>query len=240
MKLLLLEDQAADRDVLLAFLEKYARQTGYELTALPCAAPEDIPAGTTAFDTALLDIMIDGRPAGVEAARALRRRGFHGPVVFLTTSRDYYADGFEVDAAHYLIKPYTYEMFREAMARIIRQAGRPCRTVELPLGRRRVPVAENEILYVEVYGKETMVHTRQENLRVLLPLREVEALLAGGPFLRCFRNCVVNMAHIAHAEEDTFLLDDGTRVPITLRVKEEIKGEYLDYRFEKMRRKGHE
>lgn len=240
MKLLLLEDQVADRDVLLAFLEKYARQTGYELTALPCAAPEDIPAGATAFDAALLDIMMDGRPAGVEAARTMRRQGFRGPVVFLTTSRDYYAEGFEVDAAHYLIKPYTYEAFREAMARIIRQVGRPRRMVELPLGRRRVPVAENEILYVEVYGKETRVHTRQENLRVLLPLREVEALLAGGPFLRCFRSCVVNMAHIVHAEEDTFLLDNGTRVPITLRSKEEIKGEYLDYRFEKMRRKGHE
>lgn len=240
MKLLLLEDQAADRDVLLAFLEKYAHQMGYELTALACAAPEEIPTGKTAFDAALLDIMMDGRPAGVEAARALRARGFLGPVVFLTTSRDYYAEGFEVDAAHYLIKPYTYEAFREAMARMIRQAGRPRRTVELPVGRRRVPVAENEILYVEVYGKETMVHTRGEKLRVLLPLREVEALLADGPFLRCFRSCVVNMEHIVRVEEDAFLLDSGARVPITLRGKEEIKGEYLDYRFEKMRRKGNE
>lgn len=30
------------------------------------------------------------------------------------------------------------------------------------------------------------------------------------------------------------------RVPITLRCKQEIKGEYLDYRFEKIRRNGHE
>lgn len=74
-------------------------------------------------------------------------------------------------------KTYTYEAFREAMARIIRQVGRPYRTVELPPGRRRVPVAENEILYVEVYGKETMVHTRQENLRVRLAVTTIGAVL---------------------------------------------------------------
>lgn len=240
MKLLLLEDSAADRDVLLAFLEKYAHQTGYDLTALPCAAPEEIPIENIAFDVALLDIMMEGRAAGIEAARALRAQGFHGPVVFLTTSRDYYAEGFEVDAAHYLIKPYTYEAFLEAMDRIIRQTGRPRRMVELPVGRRRRTVAEDDILYVEVHGKETVVHTIQENLRVLLPLREVEALLVGSPFLRCFRSFVVNMEHIVRVEEDAFLLDNGARVAITLRNKEEIKGEYLDYRFEKMRRRGNE
>lgn len=240
MKLLLLEDQEADRDVLLAFLEKYTYQTGYTLAMLHCTGPEEIPAGKTAFDVALLDIMIDGCPAGVEVARALRERGFRGPIVFLTTSRDYYAEGFAVDAAHYLIKPYTYEAFQEAMARIIRQTGRPRRTIELPVGRRRQTVTEDEILYVEVHGKETLVHTRWENLRVLLPLREVETLLSNGSFLRCFRSCLVNMVHIAHAEEDTFLLDNGERVPITLRNKDEIKGEYLDYRFEKLRRNNHE
>lgn len=240
MKLLLLEDQAADRDLLLAYLEKYARQTGYNLTALPCAAPGEIPEEKSSFGAVLLDIMMDGRPAGVEAARMLRAQGFRGPIVFLTASRDYYAEGFEVDAAHYLIKPYTYEAFGEAMERIIRQAGRPRRTVELPVGRRRVTMAEDDVLYVEVYGKETLLHTKRESLRVLLPLRDVEALLSGGPFLRCFRSCLVNMEHIARAEEDAFLLDNGARVPITLRNKEEIKGEYLDYRFERMRRGGYE
>lgn len=240
VKLLLLEDQASDRNVLLTCLEKYTYQTGYALTALPCAAPKEIPIEKNAFDAALLDIMIDGQPAGVETARALRRRGFRGPMVFLTTSRDYYAEGFEVDAAHYLIKPYTYALFCEAMERLIRQTGRPHRTVELPVGRRRVPLEENEILYVEVYDKETMVYTKREKLRVLLPLREVEALLSGGSFLRCFRSCVVNMEHIVRAEDDAFLLDNGARVPITLRGKEDIKGAYLEYRFERMRRKGDE
>lgn len=240
MKLLILEDQMSDRDVLMAFLEKYAHQMGYALEALPCASLEKIPEENAAFDAALLDIMIEGHPAGVEAARALRARGFRGPIAFLTTSRDYYAEGFEVDAAHYLIKPYTYEAFREAMERLIRQAGRPRRTVELPVGRRRVFTAEDEILYVEVYGKKTLVHTVRGNLQVLLPLREVEALLAGEPFLRCFRSCIVNMEHIARVKEDAFVLDNGEQVPITLRSKEEIKGEYLDYRFEKMRRNSHE
>lgn len=240
MKVLILEDQEEDRDVLLAFLEKYVRHTGYELTPLYCAIPEEIPSESTAFDAALLDIMIKDCPAGVETARALRAHGFRGPVVFLTTSRDYYAEGFEVEAAHYLIKPYTYEAFAEAMERLIRQAGRPRRTVELPVGRRRISVAENEILYVEVFGKETLVHTSRENLRVLLPLREVESVLAGESFLRCFRSCIVNMDYIACAEEDAFRLHNGERVPITLRNKDEIKGEYLNYRFEKMRRKNHE
>lgn len=240
MKIVILEDRTADQRVLLDFLKKYICQTGYDITALACSVPEELPEDHTVFDAALLDIMICGQPVGVETARMLRERGFCGPIVFLTASSDYYAEGFEVDAVHYLIKPYTYEAFKEAMDRLVRQTGRPYRTVELPVGRLRRKVVENEILYIEVYGRETLIYTKREKMRVLLPLKEVEALLSEGPFLRCFRSYIVNMEHIIRTEENAFLLDSGDRVPVTLRNRKEIQEKYLEYRFEKMRRDSYE
>lgn len=106
----------------------------------------------------------------------------------------------------------------------------------LPVGRQRITLAEDEIFYAEVYGKETLIHTKGGEFRVRLPLRKVASLLSGGPFLQCFRSCIVNMEHIICAKEAAFLLDNKEQVPIALRNKEKIKEKYLNYRFEKMRR----
>lgn len=123
MKLVILEDQTEDMKMLLNFLQKYMEQTGYVLNALPCITPQEIPEENSDFDAALLDIMMDGKPAGIDAARTLRAKDFRGPIAFLTTSPDYYAEGFEVGAVHYLVKPCTYKSFAEVMERLVHQAG---------------------------------------------------------------------------------------------------------------------
>ncbi len=46
--------------------------------------------------------------SGIDAANILRGKGYNGTLIFTTTSREHYAEGFDLAAAHYLIKPITW------------------------------------------------------------------------------------------------------------------------------------
>ncbi len=63
-------------------------------------------------DILFLDIYMEGA-SGIDAANILRGKGYNGTLIFTTTSREHYAEGFDLAAAHYLIKPITWESFCE-------------------------------------------------------------------------------------------------------------------------------
>ena len=67
-------------------------------------------------DIVLLDICM-GTHNGVEAARVLRRFNEECAVIFVTSSREYAVEAFEVSAAHYVVKPVTPQKLQEALGR---------------------------------------------------------------------------------------------------------------------------
>lgn len=230
------EDSPHDMEAMLDLCDRFASARGYVMDTLPFASAEALllDAGAKDADVLILDIMMPGPegegPAGVVLARQVRRDGFAGAIIFTTTSPDYYPEGFEVGAAHYLIKPVTDDAFAGAMARAIRQVERPERMISVPVNRIQVSVAESSIAYAEVYGRETVLHTTGEQVRVLLPLKKIEQLLSGDPFLRCYRSYIINMAYVQSLEEDHFVLRGGVRIPISLRSRQALKKRYFDYR----------
>jgi DNA-binding LytR/AlgR family response regulator len=59
----------------------------------------------TRFDLIFLDIEMPGM-TGMETAGVLRRADSHGKIIFLTAYPDYVFQGYEVQAFHYILKPY--------------------------------------------------------------------------------------------------------------------------------------
>ena len=69
-----------------------------------------------AFDLLLLDIEM-ARMNGVALARTVRAQNREIAIVFLTGYADYIADGYDVEALHYLLKPITREKLSRAGSR---------------------------------------------------------------------------------------------------------------------------
>lgn len=67
-------------------------------------------------DIAILDICMPGI-AGTEVGRMIRRRYDNTEIIFVTTSDEFAVDAFALNAAHYIIKPFTQEQFNPAMDR---------------------------------------------------------------------------------------------------------------------------
>lgn len=57
------------------------------------------------FDILFIDIQLNGI-SGINLARKLRQRGDTSVMIFITAIRDYVFEGYDVDALHYLVKPF--------------------------------------------------------------------------------------------------------------------------------------
>lgn len=71
------------------------------------------------MDLLFLDIHMEGID-GIETARQLRRIGWRIPIIFLTESPEYAVESYEVQAAGYLVKPYSEEQLKETLERIFK------------------------------------------------------------------------------------------------------------------------
>ena len=229
------DDLAADREILLEYCARYAKEN-----RLPVATLEVDTAGALlnsrearSADVMFLDIYMDGA-LGVDAARILRGKGYLGTLVFTTTSTEHYADGFDVEAAHYLLKPGRREAFCEAMRRVQDRINTGTRRVRVTAGRDEVDIDVSGIQYIEVYGHKTVLHTVKGEVAVSQSLTALEERLGGDPFLRCYRYFIVNLDFVKRLNEDRFLMKDGREIPLFRDGRAALKSRYMAYVFKRM------
>ena len=229
------DDLAADRGTLLEYCTRYAKKNCLPIPTLEfenAGALLNSPEARSA-DAVFLDIYMDGA-LGVDAARILRGKGYRGALVFTTTSAEHYADGFEVEAAHYLLKPVGWDAFCEAMRRVRERGRAGRRRVRVTVGRDEVDLDVSGIQYIEVCGHRAVVHTVKGEVAVSQPLAALEARLGGDPFLRCYRCFIVNMDFVKRLHEDRFLMRDGREIPLSRDGRAALKSRYLAHVFGRM------
>lgn len=163
------------------------------------------------FDILLLDIEMAGMD-GVTLARTVRQENDAVQIVFITGYADYIAEGYEVAALHYLMKPVNEEKFFQVLARAVSRLAQnaPCLTLETPGGTLRLPLPE--IRYLEVQQNYVTLHARRD-YTVKRPLAEFEAML-DGRFYRIGRSCIVNLACIRRVTRTEAELTGGERLPL--------------------------
>ena len=112
------------------------------------------------FDIVLLDICMPGM-LGTDVATEMRNQKSRAEIIFLSTSDEFAVDAFGVQAAHYLVKPFTQKQFDQAMNRVmesIRQ--RHSKKIIFRLVGGGIQVEEiNDILFVESKGHIQKVYT---------------------------------------------------------------------------------
>lgn len=163
------------------------------------------------FDVLLLDIEMTGMD-GVELARNVRRDNEDVQIVFVTGYSDYIAEGYEVSALHYLVKPVNEEKFHQVLTRAVGRLARneAFLTLELPGETVRVPLPE--IRYLDVRQNYVTVHAKRD-YTLKRPLAELEAQL-DRRFYRIGRSCIVNLACIRRVTRTEAELAGGERLPL--------------------------
>jgi len=184
------------------------------------------------FDILLLDVYMAGM-LGTEAARELRALGDNAEIIFLTTSKEHALTAFEVDAAKYLVKPYSVQDFFAAMDKVMKRiAVNESRIFTIKTAQGITKLATHEVVFTETNKNNYQtIHTVQgKTLTVRMTSTELFELLAQDPsFVKCGAAFNINLKYIRQISRETILFDTGQRLYIPYRIYPQLKEEFLCY-----------
>lgn len=181
----------------------------------------------TDFNLMLLDIEMKGIN-GVELARYLRREGNRGEILFLTSHTEFYGEGYEVDALHYLIKPVPDEKLREVLDRAAYKLSEEPPSILINTEGQTVKLYEHEICYVEAFSHYISFVTEDGTYRVREKISEAEQRLSEG-FFRIHRSYLVSLGHIKRIGRSQVWLENGESLPLARGRYDEINRAYIRF-----------
>lgn len=186
------------------------------------------------YDLVFLDILMEGI-SGIEVARKIRETDSECLLIFISSSKEYALQGFEVRAFDYLLKPLSEERFQKTMNLCQNELAKHIRYIEVKESRTLVKIPLNEIIYTDYYNHYIQIHTAARLIRSYQQFDVFSPLLLCYPqFLCCYRNCIVNMDHVDSVDKHDFVMENGERVPITRGNRNSIYQQYADYQFLKI------
>ncbi|MDE7219920.1 MAG: LytTR family DNA-binding domain-containing protein [Oscillospiraceae bacterium] len=240
MLIYICDDQQEEASVLQLCLTKAAAELSVScMTKVYCSGEALIDAveNEAAPSLVVLDVYMEGM-SGIETGRRLRSLRPDLPLAFLTTSRDFAVDAFELNALHYIVKPVTVEAARALLERLPPRPGSTVKMLELPVqdGTAQFPLAEINRIISKSRGVEIHITGRSA---AWLPcrFREVEVRLSDEPdFLLISRGCIVNLGHVQSIDFDTCCLKNGEQLPVSRRERLNVQNRYSDFLFRRLDR----
>ncbi len=164
-----------------------------------------------AFDILLLDIEM-GTMDGVTMAKQVRRDNETVQIVFITGYSEYIAEGYEVAALHYLMKPVNQEKLFSVLDRAIEKHKQNERCLNLKLSGEMIRLPFYEIRYLDVHQNYVTVHGK-EDYTVKRSLGEFENEL-DERFCRVGRAMILNLKYVQRVTKNEVYLSDGTVLPL--------------------------
>lgn len=224
------DDNSADITYISNMVKKWASDTGTAIQIDSFVSAESFLfqyEEDNAYDILFLDIEM-GKMSGIELARKIRRNNRTVQIIFITGYMEYIAEGYDVEALHYLLKPVTELKLREVLARAAEKLKH--KEKELYIrdtfgGMIRIPLYE--IRFLEVMKNYVTIHA-MEDYTVKKPLHELEREL-DERFFRTGRSFIVNLIFVKKITRTQVFLKDGNTLPLSRNLYENINHAIIKY-----------
>ncbi len=213
MRLAIVDDRNEDSNLILGLIKEWAdkQNASVQVEVFPSAEAFLFRYAEAAFDLLLLDVEMAGMD-GVTLARQVRKGNEAVQIVFITGYSDYIAEGYDVAALHYLVKPVNREKFFAVLDRASEKILQNRKVLHLEISGEMVRIPCYELLYLDVFQNYVTLHAKEE-YTVKRPLKEFEKEL-DSRFFRVGRGLIVNLEHIRKVTKTEITLDSGTALPL--------------------------
>ena len=221
---IIVEDEPLAAEV----LQDYIRQVPFLKLVCCCSDAFFAMESLQQFDVDLLFLDIHlPKMKGLDLITVLKKP----PKIIITSAYQEYAlQGYEFNVIDYLLKPIEFSRFLKAVNKLeqTREMAVPIRSVALPservylfftVGKKRVKVFLDEILYIESMKEYIRVNTKSRSVLTKFKLSQVDDLLSENNFLRIHRSYIVAKDKI-DAFSATEVELGGKRLPIGRSYKE--------------------
>jgi two-component system, LytTR family, response regulator len=159
---------------------------------------------TEKVDLIFLDIQMDGL-SGIQFLESIKQR----PEVIITTAFDEYAvKGFELEVADYLVKPFPFERFLQAVIRVqnklkVDRPGIHQPYIFVRSGFQYIKILLEDILFIEGVRDYRKINCRDDKKTLTSETFTIlESKLPGNQFCRVHKSFLISLNKIESVEKD--------------------------------------
>lgn len=145
------------------------------------------------------------------------------PLVIFTTAYPQYAiEGYKVSAVDYLLKPYGFAEFSQAVGKAVelfslrkKETSPVSESLFVKVDYRYVRVLLSDIRFIKGYGEylQIFIEGRANPLVTLSSFAAIKESLSDN-FLQIHRSYIVNMDHVQLIERNRIVMDEENRIPV--------------------------
>lgn len=178
---------------------------------------------TEKVDLIFLDIQMDGL-SGIQFLESIKQR----PEVIITTAFDVYAvKGFDLEVADYLVKPFPFERFLQAVIRVQNKLKVNASGIQQPYifvrsGYQHIKFFLDDILFIEgVRDYRKIIRRDDKKTMTSETFTALESKLPGNQFCRVHKSFLVSLNKIESVEKDRIKIQNNI-IPISKMYREEF------------------
>ena len=177
---------------------------------------------TEPIDLIFLDIHLP-KISGIDFLKALH----HRPHVILTTAfSDYALESYEYDVLDYLLKPFSFERFVQAVSKVPSDRFKPTarenplegspspEVIFIKSGYEHIKIDVADIRFIQTDSDYTEIFTAEKKYLSQEPLRYWEENLDPKKFIRIHKSYIINVSKIEKIVGNQVRLDEHTKLPI--------------------------
>lgn len=165
-------------------------------------------------DLIFLDIQMD-EFSGIHLLESLNQRP---EVIIISAFNEYAVKGFDFSVTDYLLKPYTFERFMQAVIKVFDKLKRINNGVTdfifVKTEYRLEKIVLNNILFIEGMSDYRRIHTVSKKIMTLETFKELELKLPANIFMRVHKSFIVSLNKIDSVERDRIKIQ-GELIPIS-------------------------
>ena len=182
-------------------------------------------------DIMLLDIQMPDL-TGMELVKGLEKKP---AVIFTTAYSEYAVDAFNLAVADYLLKPFDFPRFFQAVRKAIgnvqpkaeettKQAADISKSndfITVKADYKLYKINYDDLLFIEGQHEYVTFHTTQRRITALFALKDLEELLPKDRFVRVHKSYIVSFKHIQDLDKSDVTVA-GNKVPVGASYRDEL------------------
>ena len=183
-------------------------------------------------DIMLLDIQMPDL-TGLELVKSLEKKP---AVIFTTAYSEYAVDAVNLAVSDYLLKPFDFPRFIQAVNKAIGHVPPKSKNVPKPsadtISRsndfitvkadyKLYKINYDDLLFIEGQHEYVTFHTKERRITALFALKDLEELLPKDRFVRVHKSYIVSFKHIQELDKSDVTVN-GTKIPVGASYREEL------------------
>lgn len=181
------------------------------------------------FDIMFLDIIMCNLD-GMRTARLFRERAFDKILIFVSSSREYVLEAYDVEAFYYLLKPIDDKKLKRVLQKAVHKIESHSQEfLIVSKERQKKKLFLDDIYYFEIRGRMIDVHGAEGIFTYYEQIGILENSLRDKGFFRCHKSYLINLKYVDAYNRQEVILENGEKILIAKRRYEEFCKEILRF-----------